>query len=150
MDRMPAPAVWGPRLWKILHCLFVRNVSPSSSDIIKSDAYRELKGLLQTLELVVPCLECKKHIHYYIKNYSYPSSLSVASDWLQTFHNSVNARLGKPVHPPISLPPATNHQILSDWSDYKNCIKESVLQGNVKGSDLSAWERRMRLFISLT
>jgi hypothetical protein len=145
MGRMPAPSIWGPRLWKILHSLSTRTATKTTTDAI-----RELKGLLQTLELIVPCVECKKHIHSYNKINKLPSSLSVASDWVCSFHNAVNERLGKPIFLEKPGNQETVNQILSDWSDYKKCIKDSVLIGHVKGVDLLAWERRLRLFLSFT
>lgn len=82
------PNVWGPPMWDLLFTLCFKCDAPMCSET--------LVGLLDALEVVLPCPDCRKS---YIKHRQMMQStssrdLSIAK-WLWKIHDMVNAKLGK-------------------------------------------------------
>jgi len=79
------PSVWGPSTWKSLHAI------AAHSDVTKNaDAFWTY---VRTLNDVLPCDSCKKHMKDYIE--THPRPLDNFFEYTVAFHNDVNARLGK-------------------------------------------------------
>ena len=74
--------VWGPRLWKEIHSISLKN-----NPII-------FKKFLNSLPNKIPCKECKLHFREYMR--THPVTKDTVR-WGIDFHNSVNRRIGKKI-----------------------------------------------------
>lgn len=92
-------AVWGPKVWHILHRLsFYSN---------RKDVCAAWKVLLRVLNETIPCALCRNHMREYMitqplvfKNKEDSNTIrSDIVDWLYHFHNHVNRSLGKEEYP---------------------------------------------------
>lgn len=87
-------SVWGPSAWRFLHA--VTFAYPDTPTQAHKDAAR---NLFKSLKLMLPCGDCCTH---YCSGFDtdpvdlHLDSRDSLSRWLVKFHNSVNARLGKP------------------------------------------------------
>jgi hypothetical protein len=98
------PAVWGPILWKYLHCITER-MGVSGSVITDADQATYVENMLTTLHLIIPCTECQIHASEYIVSNPVPSLKGLKGEelrgtvrnWLFAFHNSVRSRKGQPI-----------------------------------------------------
>ena len=80
------PPVWGPVFWRTLHILTITTHLALAPEVIT------------TLCMALPCPSCSSHASAYLKTHPINSnSRDELIDWGITFHNSVNARLGKPI-----------------------------------------------------
>lgn len=82
---------WGPRWWDHLH---QRSIywpqRPSPRQVLNEHVF------LQAFFQALPCPECAGHAtEYYWRNYPNLQTNEQYHAWVFTFHNSVNARLGK-------------------------------------------------------
>lgn len=142
---MPVPGIWGPRLWKVLHR--IGYISKYPIDSLRKDANRELYWLIQHLETIVPCPECRQHIESYRK--AYPIEESEVGKWLWEFHEAVNERLGKPKGPEYSDILGNGKERLSTlWREYSSSVFESVQMGNLPGKNISEFARHLFLWKS--
>ena len=91
----PPKNVWGPPAWAKLHAIASRYSTTT-----------DLEGARQTFRAIwatvreLPCAECRAHATQYIL--ATPPDLSSRTAlmaWTWAFHNTVNARLGKPFMP---------------------------------------------------
>lgn len=141
---MPLPAVWGPKLWAVLHAVGAR--AGRNSKALRIDEEREIKWLLDHLETIVPCAECKQHIVGYRQRVILPVNTYDTGEWISKFHNAVNVRLGKQEVPfTEDLGKTTN--ILNAWIDYQNVLKESMFRGTVRGEAVKEWNRHLRMWM---
>ena len=92
-------AIWGPKIWALLHRLsFYSN---------RQDVPGAWKNVLRTLNDVLPCALCRRHMREYMaaNPLVYPSGATspIIRDtiimWLYNFHNHVNLDTGRPVFP---------------------------------------------------
>lgn len=141
---MPLPAVWGPKLWTVLHAVGAR--AGRNSKALKIDEAREIKWLLDHLETIVPCPECKQHIVSYRKSVPYPINTYDTGEWISKFHNAVNVRLGKP-ELPFTEDLGKTTTILTAWADYQDVLKESAMRGTVRGEAIKEWNRHLRMWM---
>ena len=92
-------AVWGPKVWGLLHRLsFYSN---------RRDITAAWKSVLRLFSDTIPCALCRKHMKEYLL--SNPLIFTNTQEgnkiretiivWLHTFHNNVNLRLGKEQFP---------------------------------------------------
>jgi hypothetical protein len=146
---MNAPGVWGPHLWAVLHRIgFHAGKAPEK---LARDERREFEWLINHLETVVPCAECRAHIEEYRrarKGFS-PASAS-ASRWIWEFHEAVNARLGKSgvdfssdLGSSAFAPNKTLRQL---WKTYTDTILTSVQVGFVTREAVSEFSRHLFLW----
>lgn len=142
---MAIPSVWGPVLWSILHSLACRAGKGTSLIKCKEDELRELVWLFTHLESIVSCVECKKHIEEYRKANSLPSVATGFEDWLWTFHEAVNQRLGKPPGPPKESVRMQGVDCTKAFGLYKEIVKDSMLTGTLKGYEMREWRRHLFL-----
>lgn len=84
---------WGPRLWRFLHaCTFAFPEKPTPEQT------RAFKQLLEALQIILPCPECKVHFGAHLTECPVEATCgSILQKWLVDFHNKVNTRLNKPV-----------------------------------------------------
>jgi hypothetical protein len=141
---MPAPGIWGPRLWKVLHRIGYYS-KYSVSDALRKDANRELYWLIQHLETIVPCPECRQHIESHRK--AYPIDESQIGKWIWEFHETVNERLGKPKGPEFSdILGNGKERLRTIWKEYTTSVFESVQMGNLPGKNISEFARHLFLW----
>jgi hypothetical protein len=95
IDRLswpPAPKdVWGPCAWNALHSFAILfPLRPTYADRV--DAYQRIWAFVTHL----PCPECQAHATRYVLA-NPPDLVDTHSlqGWVWSFHNAVNARLGK-------------------------------------------------------
>lgn len=92
------PTDWGPHYWYVLHTY--ASVYPEPPDPIDVDV---ATNLIKGLPFMLPCQECAIHALEYIKavRHDIPrivSSRANLETFMRDFHNSVNARIGKPFY----------------------------------------------------
>lgn len=83
-------SVWGPPLWKEMHAkTFEYNPSKNREEIVDY--------FIEVIERI-PCPECREHYKDHLPSIQFHlGSRDELVYWLIDFHNSVNARLGKPI-----------------------------------------------------
>jgi hypothetical protein len=82
------PEIWGPNLWGTLHLLCLAGtITPN---------------FVQEYATVIPCPMCAGHFAEVLKENPLPDSDDplVLFRWSVHVHNTVNARLGKPIFSP--------------------------------------------------
>lgn len=160
---MPLPAIWGPKLWAILHK--IGEGAGQTLAKFAADERREVLWLVHHLEKVVPCVECRQHIEHYRKSHKPPDDPRDLRRWIWEFHEAVNKRLGKPPGPSLSQLQGQGQgqgqaqgqglsqksgicktEILELWRVYEACVYESVLKGHLIGNDLREWKRHLYLW----
>jgi len=144
---MNAPGVWGPHLWAVLHRIgFHAGKAPEK---LARDEKREFEWLINHLETVVPCAECRAHIEEYRRARKGVSPAANAARWIWEFHEAVNARLGKTgVEFSSDLgtgftPKKTLRQL---WKTYTDTILTSVQVGFVTREAVSEFSRHLFLW----
>lgn len=88
---LPPPTVWGNLQWRALHALL--SGYPDAPDAATQSA---LRAYLISLAALLPCPRCREHWAALAPTVDTSSRLA-AMKWAVDAHNSVNARLGKPV-----------------------------------------------------
>lgn len=99
-----SPDVWGPNLWRLLHTL------ADVSD--RRDIFPLWNTFIKATCRMLPCDRCRKHMDTYwnTTNFMPRSWISMSGSQVREtirqklwmFHNAVNERLGKSLHPPLS------------------------------------------------
>lgn len=140
---MPLPAIWGPKLWIVLHGIGA--YAGKSMIQTRKDEERELKWLIDHLETIVPCIECRDHIIRYRKEHPLPSHAAEYGYWIWKFHEAVNVRLEKPS---ISWSEEIGKRInlAKAWFEFKESLKESLLKGSVRGDFFATWKLHLQLW----
>lgn len=111
----PESDQWGPVLWTILHTLAQKAgkaIFPSFND----DEKRQWINIIQTLPKMIPCAMCRKHAEEWIAAHPIQAIKQLSGDdlnqwvvdWVYNFHESVNARVGKPSFDKALLGPTYN------------------------------------------
>jgi Erv1 / Alr family len=91
------PKVWGPHLWKYMHC--------SAANYPERPSERQIQDMitwLKTLTVTIPCVKCKEHYGKYIHNHNSElhaicSSKDSLFNFIVDIHNQVNKRNNKPI-----------------------------------------------------
>jgi len=140
------PAVWGPKLWKLLH--IVGYYSARVPEIMKKDAKREVDWMLAHLETIVPCVVCRLHIEEYRRTVAGPATLEAVGEWLWRFHEAVNARLGKTGIPFSSeLGKIEQGETLKNlWANYTTEIFQTVQMGQLPGVGIKKFQQHLFLW----
>lgn len=94
---------WGPILWTILHAFAERGGKPSSP-LYAPDEIRQWILVISTLPKIIPCPSCREHCEEWIithpinaiKTLPQEKLYGWLTDYVYTFHEAVNARIGKP------------------------------------------------------
>ena len=93
----PQNHIWGPELWKILHCSAER-VGSQSLKRLPQEESRIWAGLLSSLRYTLPCPLCKKH--YTLFSSSHPLATihrDTVRKWLFDLHQNANQHTDKQV-----------------------------------------------------
>ena len=107
----PVTDNWGPVLWAVLHCLANKSgkvIAPSFRD----DERRQWANIINGLPKIIPCPNCREHAEVWvllnpctaIKTMSDIDLHEWLVNWTYGFHESVNARTGKPPFNKVLLP----------------------------------------------
>ena len=99
----PETDSWGPVLWAILHALANKSGSVSSP-MFREDEKRQWTNIINGLPKIIPCPSCREHAEAWLLERPCVSFKTMSPtelhdwlvDWFYLFHESVNARLGKP------------------------------------------------------
>lgn len=103
--------VWGPKIWNHIHQLAI-NYPHNPTPL---DARNVLKKIWHSLSNL-PCEECRLHAtSYYLKNSPLTQNTYSLQNWVWTFHNNVNKRLGK--------------RIVS-YEEYQQMYHDEILKSN--------------------
>lgn len=136
---MPQPSVWGPALWVFLHT-FAARVGKGST-ITRVDETREALWLIDHLEAVIPCADCRKHWrHVRLGAPGLPTD-----EWVFKAHNVVNRRLGKLE---MSEMPIVTGSPREAWGKYIELVKDSLAQGHLIGAHVSEFTHHVGLWNS--
>ena len=144
---MPVPSIWGPKLWDVLHA--IGSKAGRNSKALRIDEAREIKWLLEHLESIVPCPECRQHIKNYRQVTGIPVNTYDTGEWLSKFHNAVNTRLQK-AEVAYTNDLGSGINILDAWVSYQNVLKESAMRGTVRGEALKEWNRHLRMWMGFS
>ena len=89
------PLIWGPHLWKILHCMtFAYPINPTRED------KENYKNFFIYLQYTIPCKSCGKSYGEFIKNGPLELTEEVLKNretltrWMYDLHNAINKKLG--------------------------------------------------------
>ena len=96
------PEKWGPSFWKTFH--IIASEYPNQPLDVHKQAVRQL---IINIPIYLPCETCKKEAFNYIKiaksnDYNLNQAVSnkyFLQKFFYDFHNTVNKRLKKPIHP---------------------------------------------------
>jgi hypothetical protein len=99
----PDSKEWGPLLWQVLHGL-AEKIGALVVPLYAPDELKLWPQLLQTIELVLPCEECRKHCKEWVHEHPLTPMKTLTNaglkiwikTWLWTFHSDVDCRLDKP------------------------------------------------------
>lgn len=145
---------WGPSLWQILHGLAERIgklVVPSYRD----DEKRQWILLIELLPKIIPCPMCREHAQQWILQNPVKGIKDIPSDelydwlsnWIYRFHESVNARTGKP-----SFDKAMLHQTYGNininhiYKTMKPFIEKAI---RLSGITLMPWQKWSNYLVML-
>tara|TARA_Y100000389_G_C17106475_1_gene338525 strand:+ start:157 stop:555 length:399 start_codon:yes stop_codon:yes gene_type:complete len=84
--------IWGPKLWEVMHTFsYAYPIQPNNSEKQSATNFFSSVGHL------IPCKHCSQHCIEYTRHHP-PQIQNKESliNWVYTFHNEVNKRLGKP------------------------------------------------------
>jgi hypothetical protein len=92
------PKSWGPSFWFTLH-----NGANHYPENPTSHTMEYMKGFIEGIPIMLPCSVCSEHARVYIDRMKIENKLNDAVmskenlfTFFWSFHNSVNARTGKP------------------------------------------------------
>ncbi len=141
---MPPPSVWGPLAWTLLHGIGHR-AGTCTNKKLQADERREVYWLLQHLEYIIPCAECRQHIKLYRKQAKQANTIG---EWIWTFHEAVNKRVQKPPGPPFTPELGKNVEVWKQWLAYLECVKESFQIGHLHQVEVKEWNRHLRHWLA--
>jgi hypothetical protein len=144
---MPVPAIWGPKLWAVLHAIGAW--AGKNSKALRIDEAREIKWLLEHLETIVPCPECQQHIKRYRSQVGLPTATYDTGEWIWKFHNAVNDRLGKESMP-LEVLATCGKNVLEPWAAYQTILQDSMFRGRVRGDCVKEWNRHLRMWMGFS
>jgi hypothetical protein len=143
--------VWGPLMWGLMHRM------ADISD--RRDIILLWNTILKNTAKVLPCELCQKHMADYLmnngfvpKNWSALSGQQICShirNFLHRFHNSVNGRLKKPIHPLPEIPNTPRSQQIREISQLFERIKEEWRSRIVNSAAIKEWRKSVSLLLAL-
>jgi hypothetical protein len=98
------PLVWGPILWRYMHCI-AEKIGTTGNVNVDIDQARAFEFMLTNLSKIIPCTECQQHCNEYTATNPVPHITTLTGDalknvvrvWLFNFHNAVRVRKGQPI-----------------------------------------------------
>jgi hypothetical protein len=91
---MPAPEIWGPPTWTLLHTLAEKIHEDDFNKLIP-----QMFGLIKRICSYLPCPDCSNHATIFLAKLK-PEKIATKIDFKNTlylFHNMVNAKKRKPL-----------------------------------------------------
>jgi hypothetical protein len=123
---MPAPTIWGPPIWTLLHTM---------AEKIKEDEYNklipQLFGLIKRICAFLPCPECSQHATTFLAKIK-PQEISSKTDFknmLYLFHNMVNFRKKKSLYNYSNI---NNYKNVNIQHAFNNFVMVYNTKGNMK------------------
>lgn len=158
--QIPGPAYpenkeWGPFLWTILHGLAERSGKVVFA-LYENDERRAWVQLLQTLCAMLPCSECRDHCKDWIQSHPVTSIQTIKyaelplfiKNWLWSFHEAVNSRLGKPSFPFENLTEIYGNINITMQFKLLELIEKKAIQQ--QGVPLQSWLTWVKYYRTLT
>ena len=123
---MPAPSVWGPPTWTLLHTL---------AEKIHEEDFNKLMPqmfiLIKRICAYLPCPDCSQHATQFLAKLK-PEQMATKIEFKNTlylFHNMVNARKKKPL---FNYGNMSYYQNLNIINVFNNFISIYNTKGNMK------------------
>lgn len=116
---LPDPRYWGPRFWFTMH-----TVAYFYPDDPTRDEMLHAKNFYESLQALLPCPACAAHYSRLLKTMPLDGAATSRTNlmtWVNSVHNEVNRRLGKPIvsleeylmmHRNLENPPMITYQPL--------------------------------------
>ena len=134
-----SPSVWGSKLWEVLHAIGSR--SGRSPAKLQRDELRELQWIVDNLETIIPCKECRTHVEEYRKLTPPPEIWASDYDsWFWNFHEAVNTRLGKVGVSFEEYKLQNKQKVIESWKEFARVVK-------IPATPLKGFERHLRLWM---
>jgi len=123
---MPAPSVWGPPTWTLLHTL---------AEKIHEEDFNKLMPqmfiLIKRICAYLPCPDCSQHATQFLAKLK-PEQMATKIEFKNTlylFHNMVNARKKKPL---FNYGNINYYQNLNIFNVFNNFVSIYNTKGNMK------------------
>lgn len=147
-DIVSDPIIWGPILWKYLHCI-AENLGFSGNSIVDTDQANYVETVITTLHLILPCQECQSHTLSYIILHPFPSLKGLRGDvlrstvriWLFQFHNNVRTMKGQQIiiHTAEECASQYSHISKTDYTFFVQSVGYAVRKGWVRADNWRKW-----------
>jgi len=111
---------------------------------MRVDVTREYIWLIQHMETIIPCKECRDHVKAFKKEVPPPAEPDEGA-WFWALHESVNTRLGKPAVV-YSVDIGSGVSVKELWKVYKDTLRDSLISGSVNGVALKEYGRHIGLW----
>ena len=146
----PLNEEWGPLLWLLLHTL-AEKAGKQDNLITKGDEQRAWPLFVKELPTIIPCPYCKDHCQEYLRTnpFQLPNDYyewrTYIPHYFYTFHESVNARIGKPSFPESDLKQKYGNvgPMKMTLDTFENVIQRAIKMGGVS---LLAWKAWLKQF----
>ena len=134
-----SPSIWGSKLWAVLHA--IGSLSGRSPVRIRVDEIRELLWIVNNLESIIPCQECRKHLGEYRRLRPPLAAAEDYNSWFWNFHEAVNTRLGKVGGVSLKdiIVAQNQKKVLEAWKEFARVVKIPIVA-------LKGFERHIRLW----
>ena len=123
---MPAPSIWGPPTWRLLHTL---------TEKIDENEFNKLMpqmfGLIKRICAYLPCPDCSQHATQFLAKLKL-EQISTKLEFKNTmylFHNMVNVRKKKPLYNYANM---NVYQNLNIVNVFNNFVSVYNTKGNMK------------------
>jgi len=123
---MPAPSIWGPPTWTLLHTMAEKIHEEDFNKLIP-----QMFGLVKRICSYLPCPDCSKHATQFLAKLK-PEQIATKIDFKNTlylFHNMVNARKKKPL---FNYGNINVYQNLNIANAFNNFVSVYNTKGNMK------------------
>ena len=123
---MPAPSIWGPPTWTLLHTLAEKIHEDDFNKLIP-----QMFGLIKRICSYLPCPDCSEHATRFLaklKSEQIATKLEFKNT-LYLFHNMVNARKRKPL---FNYGNINIYQNLNIANVFNNFVSVYNTKGNMK------------------
>jgi len=123
---MPAPSVWGPPTWTLLHTLAEKIHEEDFNKLIP-----QMFMLIKRICAYLPCPDCSQHATQFLAKLK-PEQMATKIEFKNTlylFHNMVNARKKKPL---FNYGNINYYQNLNIFNVFNNFVSIYNTKGNMK------------------
>ena len=123
---MPAPSIWGPPIWTLLHTMAEKIHEEDFNKLIP-----KMFGLIKRICSYLPCPDCSQHATQFLAKLK-PQQIATKLEFKNTlylFHNMVNARKQKPL---FNYGNINAYQSLNIANVFNNFVAVYNTKGNMK------------------